>query len=135
MLIDEADAFLRENEELRGIINSGHTRQSAYVIRTVGDDFEVKQFSTWAAKAIAGIGKLADTIMDRAIVLTLRRKLPNEKIERLRYAESGLFETLARKLARFEQDHGRNIWGAARLSETSGCGRMDRNRRYRDDDR
>jgi len=26
-------------------------------------------------------------------------------------------------------------WGAARLSETSGCGRMDRNRRYRDDDR
>jgi putative DNA primase/helicase len=113
LLIDEADAFLRENEELRGIINSGHTRQSAYVIRTVGDDFEVKQFSTWAAKAIAGIGKLADTIMDRAIVLTLRRKLPNEKIERLRYAESGLFETLARKLARFEQDHGRNI-GRAR---------------------
>jgi hypothetical protein len=25
--------------------------------------------------------------------------------------------------------------GCGRLSETSGCGRMDRNRRYRDDDR
>jgi putative DNA primase/helicase len=37
LLIDEADAFFRENEELRGVINSGHTRTSAYVIRTVGD--------------------------------------------------------------------------------------------------
>ena len=113
LLIDEADAFLRENEELRGIINSGHTRQSAFVIRTVGEEFEVKQFSTWAAKAIAGIGKLADTIMDRAIVLTLRRKLPDETIERLRYARPGLFEALAAKLARFGDDYGAAI-GRAR---------------------
>lgn len=61
LLIDEADAFFKENEELRGIINSGHTRTSAYVIRTVGDNFEVKQFSTWGAKAIAGIGRLPET--------------------------------------------------------------------------
>jgi hypothetical protein len=27
------------------------------------------------------------------------------------------------------------IWGAARLSETSGCGKLNRNRRYRDDSR
>jgi hypothetical protein len=26
-------------------------------------------------------------------------------------------------------------WGAARLSETSGCGKLNRNRRYRDDGR
>jgi len=29
----------------------------------------------------------------------------------------------------------KNIWGAARLSETSGCGKLNRNRRYRDDSR
>jgi putative DNA primase/helicase len=109
LLIDEADAFFRENEELRGVINSGHTRTSAYVIRTVGDDFEVKQFSTWGAKAIAGIGKLADTVMDRAIVLALRRKGPDEKVERLRHAEPGLFDMMARKLARFGEDHGAAI--------------------------
>jgi putative DNA primase/helicase len=109
LLIDEADAFFRENEELRGVINSGHTRTSAYVIRVVGDDFEVKQFSTWAAKAIAGIGKLADTVMDRAILLTLRRKLSGEKVERLRHAEPGLFNILAAKLARFGVDHGEQI--------------------------
>ena len=28
-----------------------------------------------------------------------------------------------------------SIWGAARLSETSGCGKLNRNRRYRDDSR
>lgn len=113
LLIDEADSFFKENEELRGIINSGHTRTSAYVIRTVGDDFEVKQFSTWGAKAIAGIGKLSDTIMDRAIVLPLRRKHSSDKVERLRHAEPGLFDMLARKLARFGTDHGEAI-GRAR---------------------
>ncbi len=106
LLIDEADAFFRENEELRGVINSGHTRPSAYVIRTVGDDFEVKQFSTWGAKAIAGIGRLPETVMSRGIVLNLRRKLKTEKVDRLRHADPLLFEALARKLARFGQDRG-----------------------------
>ena len=109
LLIDEADTFFKDNEELRGVINSGHTRQSAYVIRSVGDDHEPKQFSTWGAKAISGIGTLADTIMDRAIILTLRRKLPHEAVKRLRHAEAGTFEVLASKLARFAQDYGDTV--------------------------
>ena len=104
LMIDEADAFMRENEELRGILNSGHTRDSAYVVRVVGDDHTPKQFSTWGAKAIAGIGHLADTLMDRAIVLDLRRKLLHENVERLRHADPGLFSDLASKLARFAAD-------------------------------
>ncbi|GHU18697.1 hypothetical protein FACS189475_04600 [Betaproteobacteria bacterium] len=105
LMIDEADAFMRENEELRGILNSGHTRDSAYVVRVVGDDHTPKQFSTWGAKAIAGIGHLADTLMDRSIVLELRRKLPHEDVERLRHAESDLFDNLASRLARFALDN------------------------------
>jgi hypothetical protein len=31
--------------------------------------------------------------------------------------------------------NGAQNWGAARLSETSGCGKLNRNRRYRDDGR
>ena len=50
LLLDEADSFLKENEELRGVINSGHTRQSAYVIRTVGVDHQPRQFLTWARR-------------------------------------------------------------------------------------
>lgn len=104
LLIDEADAFMKDNEELRGIINSGHTRESAYVIRTVGDNFTPTKFNTWGAKALAGIGHVADTIMDRSVVLELRRKLPHEEVDRLRYAEPGMFGTLRSKLARMAAD-------------------------------
>ena len=99
LLIDEADAFMRDNEELRGILNSGHTRESAYVIRTVGDSFTPTKFNTWGAKALAGIGHVADTLMDRAVIFKLRRKLPHEKVERIRYAEPDLFDDLRSKLA------------------------------------
>lgn len=78
LLIDEADAFLKDNEDMRGLLNAGHTRTTAYTVRTVGDDHTPKRFNLWGAKAISGIGKLADTIMDRAIVLELRRKLDCE---------------------------------------------------------
>lgn len=105
LLIDEADAFLKDNEELRGLLNSGHTRDSAYVIRTVGEDFKPTKFNTWGAKAIAGIGHVADTLMDRSIVLELRRKLPHEKTERIRQADPGLFDDLRAKLARFADDY------------------------------
>ncbi len=105
LLLDETDAFMRENEELRGVINSGHSRDNAYVIRAVGDDFTPKRFSTWGAKALSGIGHLSDTLMDRSIILELRRKLDHEHVDRLRYAEPGLFSTLSRKLARFADDY------------------------------
>lgn len=109
LLLDETDAFMKENEELRGVINSGHSRDNAYVIRTVGDDFTPKRFSTWGAKALSGIGHLSDTLMDRAIILELRRKLSHESVDRLRYAEPDLFSTLTRKLARFADDYREQV--------------------------
>lgn len=105
LLIDEADAFLKDNEELRGILNSGHSRQSAFVIRTVGDNHEPKRFSTWGAKAISGIGHLSDTLKDRSVLLELRRKQPNEQRKRLRHADMNQFETVKRKLARWAEDN------------------------------
>src|ERR1043165_1811422 len=38
LLIDEADTFLRRNDELRGILNAGYTRDTAYVIRVQNQD-------------------------------------------------------------------------------------------------
>ena len=109
LLIDEADAFMKDNEELRGLINSGHTRDSAYVIRTVGESFTPTKFTTWGAKALAGIGHVADTLMDRAVILELRRKLPHERVDRIRYAEPHLFEDLRAKLARFAEDYSDQV--------------------------
>ncbi len=112
LLIDEADTFLKDNEDTRGIINSGHTRTSAKIIRLVGDNHEPKQFSTWGAKAISGIGKQADTLMDRSLVLELRRKLKDEKVQRLRHADPLQFDILKRQLARFSADAGAAIQAA-----------------------
>ena len=105
LLVDKADAFMRDNDELRGLLNCGHTRESAYIVRVVGENHVPTMFNVWGAKAIAGIGRLADTLMDRAITLELRRKLPHESVERLRHAEVGLFDSIAAKLARFAEDY------------------------------
>jgi putative DNA primase/helicase len=88
LLVDEADSFIRDNEELRGVLNSGHSRSMAYVLRMVpkGDGFEPRRFSTWCCKAIAGIGRLPETLEDRSVVLTLQRKTREEKVRRWREA-------------------------------------------------
>ena len=86
LLIDEADTFLRANDDIRGILNSGHTRATAVVWRTEekNGEWTVVPFSTWGAKVIAQIGQLYETLRDRSIVVPMRRKLPEEGIERLR---------------------------------------------------
>ncbi len=55
-MIDEADSFLPDNEDLRNILNSGHTRATAPVIRC-DENLNVKVFSTFAPKLLAMIGK------------------------------------------------------------------------------
>jgi putative DNA primase/helicase len=57
LIIDEADTFINVKEELTGILNSGHGKGMAFVLRIVGDDLEPRAFSTWCPKVIARIGK------------------------------------------------------------------------------
>jgi len=83
LLIDEADTYIHGNSDMRGVLNSGHTRSMAFVMRTVGEQYEPKQFSTWAPKVIGLIGTLPATLSDRSIAIQMRRKLPNETVERL----------------------------------------------------
>ncbi|PYE23137.1 phage/plasmid primase-like uncharacterized protein [Paraburkholderia silvatlantica] len=58
LLVDEIETVLtKEAEDLRGLLNAGHTRDSAFVWRSVavGDDFEPKRFNVYGFKALAGI--------------------------------------------------------------------------------
>lgn len=112
VLIDEADTFIRENEELKGLVNAGHTRANAYVLRVVGDNHEPRLFTVWGAKAFAGIAlekHLPDATMSRAIVFGLRRKLAHESVSRLRHADGELFEGIASRLARFAADYSQQV--------------------------
>ncbi len=110
LLIDEADTFCRENEELRGILNSGHTRNSAYVIKTeeIAGERIPKRFNTWAPKAIAGIKleSLNATLTSRSIILPLRRKKADESVQNLRHCDSSIFEVLKQKIYRWSLDNG-----------------------------
>ncbi|MBP0445017.1 DUF3631 domain-containing protein [Roseomonas sp. SSH11] len=106
LLIDEADTFVADNEELRGILNSGF-EASGQVIRVVEvkDEWQPIRFATFAPVAMAGIGSLPGTLEDRALPVVLQRKAAHETVTRLR--SPGARETLhdlARKLARWAQD-------------------------------
>ena len=104
LIVDEADTFLLTNLGLRGIINSGHTRATAFVVRTVGH--EPRLFSTWGARMIALIGHLPTTLEDRAIVLPMRRRALGEMVERIR-RDTLLrrLDLLRRRAARWVADH------------------------------
>lgn len=122
LLIDEADSFIRDADELRGVINSGHTRAAAYVIRTIGDDHEPASFSTWWAKAIALIGSLPDMLVDRSIVIPMRRRTRDETIEGLRLDKLGRYADIPRRCMRWATDNGAAVGAAdpelpARLSD------------------
>jgi Protein of unknown function (DUF3631) len=104
ILIDEADTFLKDNEELRGILNSGH-RNGGQIIRTVGEDHEPRQFSTWSPAAIAMIGRLPDTLEDRSVSISLRRKKPTERVQQFRSDRCHDLKIIARKIARWAADN------------------------------
>jgi hypothetical protein len=91
LLLDEADAIFgpkadaRRFEGLRGILNSGN-RQGTMVprVRMEGNRRELERFDVYGPKAIAGIGKLPDTVADRSIPIRMKRKAPGESVDRFR---------------------------------------------------
>ncbi len=104
LLIDEADTFIKDNKELCGVLNSGHHRTGT-VIRSVTDDHEPRVFSTWAPLAIALIGRMAGTLEDRAVIVHMRRRRSDERVEEWRIDRSAGLDEVARKAARWAVDN------------------------------
>lgn len=105
LLIDEADSFFKQNEELRGVLNAGHSRDAPYIYRCQGDDNEPMPFYVYGAKVISGIGNISDTLIDRSISLQLRRKTADEHRYRVRHLDKAITDTLKAKLARWADDN------------------------------
>jgi len=92
MLLDESDAAFGGEKEyaeaLRGVLNTGHRRGgTASCCVGQGANISFKDFSTFCPKAIAGIGKLPDTVADRAVPIRLKRATQDEKVERFRHRD------------------------------------------------
>jgi putative DNA primase/helicase len=132
LLIDEADTFLQGNDEMRGILNSGYTRKTAYVVRVAnqsrpaqsprddgaelpgehpgpGPASRLVRFSCWCPKIMAAIGRLPETLADRCIVIKMQRKAGGEVCERLKNLDATL---LRRQCVRFASDHAETIAAA-----------------------
>jgi hypothetical protein len=92
LLLDESDAAFKEkeySETLRGVLNTGWRRGgSATVCVGHGAKIEARDFSTFGPKAIAGIGKLPDTVEDRSIKVILKRRRPDERVKRFRWRQA-----------------------------------------------
>lgn len=91
-LLDESDAAFSGDkdyaEALRGVLNFGHRRGGKSTLCVgQGANIGFKDFSAFCPKAIAGIGKLPDTVADRSIPIRLERRAPGERVDRFRRRE------------------------------------------------
>jgi hypothetical protein len=89
LILDEADRLFGDakkdddNRELIALINNGF-RLGSPTWRCVGPLQTPTPFSNFAMAVVAGIGRKPDTIEDRAVNLTMRRRLPGETVAKFK---------------------------------------------------
>lgn len=85
LLLDEADTVFgtrikaEQNEDLRGLLNAGFQRGTP-VIRYDASTRQISELHTFAPVVLAAIGRLPDTVTDRAVVIGMRRRKPTETV-------------------------------------------------------
>jgi len=111
ILFDEIDTVFgpkaKDNEDVRGMLNAGH-RKGAMAGRCVmrGKNVETEELPAYCAVALAGLDDLPDTIMTRSVVVRMRRRSREEKIEpwRLRINGADAY-AIADRLAAWANKH------------------------------
>ncbi len=119
LLVDEADTLWGSkkqadaNEDLRGLLNAGHQRNRP-MLRWDITTRSLDQLDTFAMAMLASIGDLPDTIMDRAVVIRMRRRAPGEAVDpyRTRRDAPPLHE-LRDRLGGWAREHLRRLQQAA----------------------
>jgi putative DNA primase/helicase len=99
-LIDEVDDRIHGNLQLRRLLNAGFDRAGALVARAD------RVFDAFSLIILAMIGdSLPESLQDRSIVIPIKRKLPNEKVEPLDAAALAYLGQLGEKLATLAAQH------------------------------
>jgi hypothetical protein len=96
------------NEELRSVLNAGH-RRGATIGRGSWSEGRIigQDFPAYCAVALAGLGKLPDTVADRAVVVPMKKRKATEHVEPwrerdMRSTTDVLAEALERWTAKLE---------------------------------
>ena len=92
-------------------LNSGHRKGGRWCAPWATTTSHARS-RTYAAVAIAIIGNLPDTLADRSMTVDLKRRMPSEKVASFRFDRVGHLDVLARKAARWAQDHAGTIAAA-----------------------
>ncbi|HEY2399164.1 MAG TPA: DUF3631 domain-containing protein [Steroidobacteraceae bacterium] len=89
LFYDEIDTVYgqkaRGNEDLRAVLNAGHRRDATAGRGLWGPDgLTGQEYSAYCAVAHAGLGGLPDTIADRAVVISMKKRKHTERVEQWR---------------------------------------------------
>ena len=108
-LIDAAEKLSGKNGNrgIIGLLNQGYRRGSKiHRCREVRGRQVVEEFDAFGFRAVAAIGSLWDTLIDRAVVIPMQPKPIGQRVKRFngRQVESE-GEELARKIGRFTEDN------------------------------
>lgn len=108
-LIDEAEKLSGKNgnRDIIGLLNQGYRRGSKIQrCRETKQGHVIDTFDAFGFRAVAAIGSLWDTLIDRAVVIPMQPKPPGRNLRRF---NGRLVETegreLARKIRRFAEDN------------------------------
>lgn len=112
LIIDEADTFMDERDELAGILNCGHTRATGFVLRCVGNSHTPRRFSTWAPIVIARIGELPAALKTRSIVIDMQRAKPGEDVERITSTSKAILPHIHGELEQWAKEQTDMLRGA-----------------------
>jgi putative DNA primase/helicase len=107
-VVDEADDALKDNPDLRSVINSGWTVGSG-VVRCHSETLEPELFSTFTPKGIGMKGRaLPDTTLSRSIIITMRPRranYPAERVEDFDHLDNETFAHLRSQMMRWVTDN------------------------------
>jgi hypothetical protein len=90
LVVDEAETLTNGSEtaqNLISILNAGY-RMGKAVMRCEPPAMKVTSFQVYCPKVLCGINDLPDTIMDRAVVVRMRRK-NGANLKKFRFSEAG----------------------------------------------
>lgn len=110
VLLDEADTVFgnkpgETKEDLRGILNAGHQRNRPYIRYDVTTRTN-ERLETFGMAVLAGIGDLPDTIMDRSVIIRMRRRARHEKVKPFRHRrDEPLLRLIGGRLNRWLEPH------------------------------
>ena len=108
VLLDETEKYIEHGGDLHALLNEGHI-QGGSVVRVLGTELELREFSIFSPVAFCRNGRLPDDLEQRSIVIEMQRRRPDEPLAELREDRAQVLHDLARQCSRWGEDHSGTV--------------------------